>query len=100
VQAAFTPKELRELLGLQGVKVGRPWSLPALARPQQAAVSTLLLHPLPPDLWPVVSPPPQVVMDPTAFQLTPACEAEMKGARIKKRVYEILHKALGERREG
>lgn len=61
VQAAFTPKELRELLGLQGV---------------------------------------QVVMDPAAFQLTPACEAEMAAARMKKRVFEILSKARAQERQG
>ncbi|KAL4420950.1 hypothetical protein ABPG77_004579 [Micractinium sp. CCAP 211/92] len=57
VQAAFTPKELRELLGLQGV---------------------------------------QVRMRPEDFQLNPACQAEMKATRMKKRVYEILQKALAE----
>lgn len=61
VQAAFTPKELREMLSLNGV---------------------------------------QVKMDPEAFKLNPACEAEMKGTRMKKRVYDILSKALAEPREG
>lgn len=62
VQAAFTPKELREMLSLEGV---------------------------------------QVHMRPEDFQLKPACEAEMKATRMKKRVYEILQKAMAEpRREG
>lgn len=39
-------------------------------------------------------------MDPAAFQLTPACEAEMKGTRMKKRVHDILAKALEESKEG
>lgn len=40
-------------------------------------------------------------MRPEDFQLKPACEAEMKATRMKKRVYEILQKAMAEpRREG
>ena len=60
-QAAFTPKELRELLGLEGVRVA---------------------------------------LDPAAFRLSPACEAELKGTRMKKRVFDILAKALAEPKEG
>lgn len=48
-----------------------------------------------PPLWP------QVRMRPEDFQLNPACEAEMKATRMKKRVYEILQKAMaGAPREG
>jgi hypothetical protein len=39
-------------------------------------------------------------MDPAAFEITPACQAEMKATRMKKRVHEILSKALAEPREG
>lgn len=40
-------------------------------------------------------------MRPEDFQLNPACEAEMKATRMKKRVYEILQKAMaGAPREG
>lgn len=38
----------------------------------------------------------QVRMRPEDFQLNPACQAEMKATRMKKRVYEILQKALAE----
>ena len=61
VQAAFTPKELRELLSLEGVAVR---------------------------------------MDPAAFQLSLACQEEMKATRMKKRVHDILAKALEEKSEG
>lgn len=39
-------------------------------------------------------------MDPETFKVTPACEAEMKATRMKKRVFEILSKALAEKKEG
>ena len=42
----------------------------------------------------------QIKMDPAAFEITPACQAEMKATRMKKRVHEILSKALAEPREG
>lgn len=61
VQAAFTPKELREMLSLEGV---------------------------------------QVKMDPEVFKVSPACEAEMKATRMKKRVFDILSKALAEPKQG
>jgi adrenodoxin-NADP+ reductase len=57
-QAAFTPKELRELLGMEGIKVK--------------------IHP-------------QGCLD-----LNPACAAEVKSNRIKRRVVEVLGKALVE----
>lgn len=43
---------------------------------------------------------PQVVMDPAAFQLSPACQAELKATRMKKRVHELLAKALAAKQEG
>lgn len=39
-------------------------------------------------------------MDAGTFQVSAACEAEMKGTRMKKRVFDILSKALGEPKEG
>ena len=39
-------------------------------------------------------------MDPQAFQLSPACQEELKATRMKKRVHDILSKALAEKREG
>ena len=53
-QSAFTPKELREMLNMQGVSI----------------------H-----------------IAPEAFKVTPVDEAEMKGTRMKRRVYDILSKA-------
>ena len=57
-QAAFTPKELRELLGMEGIKIK--------------------IHPE------------------GCLNLSPACAAEVKGNRIKRRVVEVLGKALAE----
>lgn len=39
-------------------------------------------------------------MDPEAFKVAPACEAEMKGTRMKRRVFDILSKALAEPKAG
>jgi adrenodoxin-NADP+ reductase len=57
-QAAFTPKELRELLAMEGIKVK--------------------IHPE------------------GCLDLGPACAAEVKGNRIKRRVVEVLGKAVAE----
>ncbi|KAL4519574.1 hypothetical protein Ndes2526B_g01841 [Nannochloris sp. 'desiccata'] len=56
-QAAFTPKELRELLSMEGIQVK--------------------IHPK------------------ECLDLSPACAAEVKGNRIKRRVVEVLEKAVG-----
>lgn len=45
-------------------------------------------------------PSPQVKMDPEVFKVSPACEAEMKATRMKKRVFDILSKALAEPKQG
>ena len=43
---------------------------------------------------------PQVRMDPSVFSpLGAACEAEMKAARMKRRVFDILSKALAEQQQ-
>jgi len=39
-------------------------------------------------------------MDPEVFQVSAACEGEMKATRMKKRVYDILSKALAEPKQG
>jgi adrenodoxin-NADP+ reductase len=58
-QAAFTPKELRELLAMEGIRVK--------------------IHP-------------EGCLD----CLSPACTAEIKGNRIKRRIVEVLGKAIAE----
>lgn len=129
VQAAFTPKELREMLSLEGVQVRQHEQYFCLAadaclgielraaEPGGHAAESIAAVGWLAFLWGFGArimqtgahthpssvhrlPSPQVKMDPEVFKVSPACEAEMKATRMKKRVFDILSKALAEPKQG